>query len=57
MNVFARGTRMLLIGVCVYGDYSICVLLKRIIPKKEILVIIFIVILVLSLWSLIDWKK
>ena len=49
-------TRAMLIGFCVYGIIKFCMLCRPWVPDKY-LVIAFIVLLVVSIWSLIDWTK
>ena len=49
-------TRAMLIGFCVYGIIKFCMLFRPWVPDKY-LVIAFIVLLVVSIWSLIDWTK
>ena len=50
------GTRAMLIAFCVYGIMQFCMLFRPWVPDKY-LIIAFIVLLVVSIWSLIDWTK
>lgn len=49
-------TRAMLIGFCVYGIIKFCMLFRPWAPDKY-LVIAFIVLLVVSIWSLLDWTQ
>ncbi len=46
----------MLIGFCAYGIINFCMLFRSWIPDKN-LVIAFIVLIVISFWSLFDWSK
>ena len=56
MDKFMMGTRAMLIAFCVYGIMQFCMLFRPWVPDKY-LVIAFIVLLVVSIWSLLDWTK
>ena len=56
MEKFTIISRVVLIGVALYGIFQICEHLKPQMETTTHYIITFIVLFVLSFWSIIDWN-
>lgn len=57
MEKFTIASRIVLVAVGTYGIFQICEYFKAQMENKMQYFILFIVLLVISFWSLIDWDK
>lgn len=56
MNKIRIASRMVLISTDVFGIFSICELLKPVLENRTAYLIVFVILVVMSFGSIIDWN-